>query len=666
MTETPTDPPRPDDSAPGPWERRRGMLRLLVVLPIVVAVVRALITGWFPVGDSALLAVRAFDVGTHHHPLLGSWTSASLALGVDVNNPGPLYPDLAAPFMWTVGRALGIGPATALAVGAINVAAAIGTIAAGRALGGWRAERWMLVLVAALCWTMGSELLIDIWQPHSLLLPFVCLLVLSAGIVGGRLRLAPWWLAVLSLVVQTHVGYVYLAVALSGLVAVALVRRLVAEARGQSRTVGETLAAWARRRITWVCATVVGVAWLQPVIEQFTSPGAGNLQRLATNAGGGDITVGAAGAVKILAAAAAIPPSWTRWGFADAVPSSPLVPGPDGPQLVLVGLPGGLVSVVSLGVVVALLVLLVVRLRAPEQRPARAAAVVALVALVVAVGGVAIQTVSVTGLRDHQVQWVFALAVMVHVTIAWGLVDLLRSRRVTWPVPADAALIGVTAVLVVANLPFHAHDLGTVADRESNATLERTFDDLADFRPAGPVIEDTSNIRLFSPYPWAIVMRLRELGVEVRFEHEVDIRQYGESRRADGTEVGRVRQFERSDALLYDGPGCTLSLRSGVSADDEANADALIAAAVDDLTSGTVAVDTTGLPDDVTTLVDAALDGDRAAATRFVASGLVPVLVDEGRTEPTPALSEAARADAAIIARVNSTVRVVVEPADLC
>jgi hypothetical protein len=35
--------------------------RAAVVLPIVVAVVRALVHGWFPIGDAALLAIRAYD-----------------------------------------------------------------------------------------------------------------------------------------------------------------------------------------------------------------------------------------------------------------------------------------------------------------------------------------------------------------------------------------------------------------------------------------------------------------------------------------------------------------------------------------------------------------------------------------------------------------------------
>src|SRR4051812_47213783 len=97
-----------------PSVRWRWVARGVMLLPIVFAVVRAIAHHWFPVGDSALLAVRADDVGTTHHPLLGSWTSASYAFGIDLNNPGPLYHDLAAPFMWMFGRAFGIGVATAI------------------------------------------------------------------------------------------------------------------------------------------------------------------------------------------------------------------------------------------------------------------------------------------------------------------------------------------------------------------------------------------------------------------------------------------------------------------------------------------------------------------------------------------------------------------------
>src|SRR4051812_9620247 len=206
-----------------PSSRWRWAARVAVVLPIVIAVIRALVHGWFPIGDAALLAIRAYDVATPDHPLLGSWTSASFALGVNVNNPGPLYPDLLAPFMWTFGRAFGIGVATAIGIGTINAAAALGTALVGARIGGWRAERWMLLLVAALMWSMGSELLIDIWQPHALLLPFCALVALTIAVACGDTIMLPVWVGVASLIVQTHVAYVYAVGVLSVVLAVALV-----------------------------------------------------------------------------------------------------------------------------------------------------------------------------------------------------------------------------------------------------------------------------------------------------------------------------------------------------------------------------------------------------------------------------------------------------------
>ncbi len=667
MAETLLEPTVRDESLPAPgWRSRwRWVLRLLVLLPIVVAVARALASRWFPIGDNALLAVRAYDVGSSHHPWLGSWTSASLALGVNVNNPGPLYSDLAAPFMWTVGRFAGIGTATALAVGTINAACALGTLLVGNRMGGWRVERWMLLLVAALTWSMGSELLIDIWQPHALLLAFMCLLTLTTGIAGGDARLLPWWLAMASLIVQTHVAYVYVIGVLSIVVAVALGLHVRRAADARRASFASVLRSSARTRHALVAVAVVAIAWIQPVIEQLFGRGDGNLQRLATGAGGGEITVGAGPAIKIVAAVTALPPWWARPGWEDSVPSTPLTPGPDGPGLVFTGLPGAVPAVLSLMVVFGVLVALVVLLARPEQRHARAAAVVSLAGLVTAVAGVTIQTVTLTGLGNHQVRWIFALSLFVHVSIAWGVAELVRARR-----PAlrslEPALLAAVAVLVIADLPFHAHDLGPTADRAAADTLARTFDDLDGFDPPGPVVFQTDNVRVFEPNSAAVMMRLRELDVEFHFDGEVDVRQFGEGRRADGSEVGRVRQYERSDALLYRGDGCTLSLRSGVAADDEAVVDDLIAAAAADLTGGSVSVDVGGLPDDVASLVTAATGGDTDAAFRVVAQDLLPVLVSEGRLVPTAAVTAAAEASDTIVARVNSTLRVVATPATLC
>ena len=69
----------------------------LAVLPVIIATVRGIRRGWLPIGDNALVAIRAHDVLTSHHPWLGTWSSASLDAGKDLNHPGPLLFDSVAP-----------------------------------------------------------------------------------------------------------------------------------------------------------------------------------------------------------------------------------------------------------------------------------------------------------------------------------------------------------------------------------------------------------------------------------------------------------------------------------------------------------------------------------------------------------------------------------------
>jgi hypothetical protein len=641
----------------------RWAARAAVLLPIVVAVVRALVNGWFPIGDAALLAIRAYDVGTPHHPLLGSWTSASFALGIDVNNPGPLYPDLLAPFMWTFGRAFGIATATAIGVGTINAAAALGTALVGARIGGWRAERWMLLLVAGLMWSMGSELLIDIWQPHALLLPFCALVALTIAVACGDLIILPVWAGVASLIVQTHVAYVYAVSVLVGVVAVALALRL-RTVRGDAPWASLGGRVLRTKTFGWTVAVLV-LAWSQPLWEQLFGTGEGNLQRLATHAGEGDLTVGAGTSVKIVSSVVALPPWWTRGGFEDSIANTPLTETADGPRLFVPDLPGPVLAIVALVVVAGLLVALIVTLRRADQLPARMACVVSLAMLAVAVAGLSAQAVTRTGLGSHQVRWLFALSVIVHVSIVWGAVEWAFCRWPGWRASGRWLDVGVGVVLAVftlANLPFHAHDLGPTADREAQATLDRSFDDIDRFESQGAVVYDIDNLTPFEPYSTAVMMRLRERGVEFRFSDEPMLRQMGEQRRVDGTEVGHLRQFQRAEALLYDGDGCIVSLRSGVSAADEETADALTAAAAEDLAGGAVAVDVEGLPDDVVAFVQSATGGSADDAFRIVVSSLLPDLVEQGRLQPTPSIAAALEQHELIEDRVNSTLLVTATP----
>lgn len=631
----------------------RWALRGLVVIPFVVAAVRALINGWFPVGDSALLAIRAYDVGTSNHPLLGSWTSASLTLGVDVNNPGPLYADLLAPFMWTIGRLLGIGAAVAIGVATINAGFALACGWVGRQVGGWGVERWGLLLAAGLSWSMGSELLIDIWQPHALLLPFACFLLLTVALVDGNWRLLALWVGVASLIVQTHIGYVYVLAVLGLLVAG---HGLVALRRADASWRSVLQHRWAR----W-SAVVAGLAWLQPVIEQLAGEGRGNLLRLATNAGGGDVTIGAPTAIKLVAQVVVLPPWWTRSGFADSVESTPLTGTPDDPQLLVAGLPGGIVALLAVAFVVAALAWLTIELRRRHRTTAAAATTISVVGVVAAVGTLTIQTVSVVGLGSHHVRWLWVLSLFVLVSIVWGVTELGIVRL---PEPRlDVAVAVLLVALAVANLGVTAHPVGPTADRAAADTLARTFDDLGAFEPGGAVRYDIGNLRPFEPWSSAVKMRLRELGIAFTVDDGGMVRQLGNGRRADGTEVTTLRQIERSAALRYRGPGCVISSASAFDAVTEMEIDGIIDDAVADVASGSVGLDLEGLDPALAERFEQAMAGDTDEAFVLVADGVLRFLATEGRiSDTTAAVDRAVEMADVIDRRVVGTLILVTDP----
>jgi hypothetical protein len=184
-----------------------------------------------------------------------------LIVGDDMNNPGPLHDDLLSPFA----HLLSPGPAAAIGVGTLNSLAVVGVSMAARRIGGWTMQRWLLLACAALTWTMGSELLIDIWQAHAMLLPLLLSLVLLVGVgcgmtrasVDARGRDAPRADA-RQLRLQRRPLHRGGARALVVVGAAGQAPRAVRRLR--SRT-----AAWS--------AALVAVLWAQPLWEQFFGPG---------------------------------------------------------------------------------------------------------------------------------------------------------------------------------------------------------------------------------------------------------------------------------------------------------------------------------------------------------------------------------------------------------
>jgi hypothetical protein len=596
-------------------------LVLLVLLPIVTAVVRAIRNDWFPIGDNALLFIRTRDVWTEHHPLLGSWTSASLSVGENMNNPGSMYDWLIAPFA----HLLPPGPAAAFGVASVNIVAIIGVSVASRRIGGWVFERAMLVVTAVLTWSMGSEMLFDIWQANALVLPFLLFLVLVVGCAANNAVLLPWAIVVGSLLLQTHISYAYIFVFLIG----GGVAAWAWQTRQRGNALWPTVRDGLRGRQFVVSGAVFFVLWLQPIIEQLFGAGTGNIARLVGNSGGGSLTLGGRDATRIVAAVTVFPTWWSRDAYTTTVPITRLSGPPDAQTLMIPGLPGFVPAIVGLALVIGVLVALTWLADRADLHVQVVAGVVSVVALIGSVLSLSLLTIGQVGLSPHHVRWIWPLIAFVHLVIAWMAVTVWRQRHpdrsVVWATPLVAIVIVVFTTL---NLPFHAQPSGPTAAIDTMPVMRRIEPDLDRLRGAGPVLFDVSNLVLFEPYSATMMMWMQERGIEFRVDDEVMVRQLGNSRRADGSEAVRVFQLQGIEAITYVGNSCPVGVVSALTPQDEArasvDAEALAAAVAD----GSIDFgESLNVPrDDVRAALDLVLDG---TVPELIRSGFASVSVDE-------------------------------------
>jgi hypothetical protein len=498
-------------------------LLALVNAPIAVATVRALARGWLPVGDNGILLVRARDVGTSHHPLLGSWTSASMVVGEQVNNPGPLYFDALAPTVRL------LGPWVGLAVGVmlVNMAAASLAVVAARRISGAGSMVAVGLVLIGLQYAMGSELLFDVWQPNALLLPCLAFLVVATVLAAGDVTMAPWVVGVGSLLVQTHMSY-GVVVAAAGIAALGAVawhwRRAT---RSMAETGGVTESRRWRRPAAW-SALVLVLAWCQPVVEQLTGEGEGNLSRIVDASRGGDaITVGWSRALRLIAEIIVGGPWVTRTGFDHAVPRV----APDAP---LPGIASLFTAVVVLGAIGAALLVGGVWAARRGRHGVAVMNGMAGVALVAAYLALATAPVNAIGLAVHQMRWVWPVGAFV--TAAWltTLASLLRDDVLRRRVLA----VGVVAVAVVAavTLPTHASQApGPLDDIDAMGRGRDLVAQLGSLEGRGTILYDPTVLVFAEPYSGLVFAEMQDRGIPFVFDDEVFIRQFGQSRRNDGT-----------------------------------------------------------------------------------------------------------------------------------
>ncbi|MGH9248760.1 MAG: hypothetical protein ACRD0W_04480 [Acidimicrobiales bacterium] len=505
-----------------------GWTRLLVpvcvaaaILPIVVAVARAIAGDWVPVGDNAYFLIRARDVLTEHHPWLGTWTSASLTLGYDINNPGPLLFDLfAAP------AKLGGDEGLVVAVGLVNVAAVLGIVAVARRQAGALGVVAAMVAVAALTWSMGSELLFDPWQPHSLLIPFLLLLILTWGLACGDAALLPWLIGVASLIVQTHIGYAFLVPVIGGAGVAAWGARLVRARRTSPES-------WADRRrsasrVVAVAAIVAVVCWSQSILEQLLGAGRGNLGRLVSSLGTSQTRVGLARAPRFAADVLALPPWWGRPSMSESF-------GPGAP------LPSLAPSLVGLAAVAAASAVCLARVRRRNGNAAVAAGM-ALVLVPVSVLAASTMSVGVLGVAAHHVRWLWPVSVFVTFALLLALLASLRGQRTV-----RAALAGSTGVAVLLGglaLPTMNARVGPSADADSMSAIRALAPQLAALRNERGVLFDVSGLRFAEPFSVPVMAELQRLGVPWFVDDAGMVRQLGTARRYSPGDAS-VRLFLR-------------------------------------------------------------------------------------------------------------------------
>jgi hypothetical protein len=556
----------PDAALAEPSRRIRLAATGIVIVPFLTAVLRALRSDWFPVGDNALLFIRTRDVLTEDHPLLGSWTSASLSVGENMNNPGALYDWLVAPFA----HVLPPGPAAAIGVALINIAMVCVISAAAHRVGGWAFQRWALLATAIMAWSMGSELLIDIWQANALIFAFIALLVIGIGVAAGDDGLLPWAAFVTTLLLQTHISYAYIFVFLVlGVAAIRIWQRREIDSSGWRRPVG-------------VSAAIIGVLWAPSLWEQFFGQGKGNMSRLLGNSSGGDFSLGLDNAARIVASLGVRPPFWGRSGYSTTGVVTKITETADGRTLDVPGVVPLWAAVLGLSALVAVLAALVFVSHRAERRPETAAGILAIVVLLGSVLALSRLTIGSVGLSPHHVRWAWPLMAFVHLVIVWIAASALLGRRSNEEPDrrADRGIDVVVVVLLVLvsalNIPFLAQPSGPTAEFRTLPTMQRIEPQLEQLAGFDPVLYDISTLRIYEPYSSTMMMWLQERGIEFRVDDDGMVRQLGDARRADGSEPTRIFQLEGVAARTFDGPECLLAEASLLTAEDDASVRQLI------------------------------------------------------------------------------------------
>ena len=514
--------------------RRFGWQLLAGATSLVIAfsAARGLAGGYEPVNDNSLIELRAGDVFTRHHPLLGTLSSASISTGIDVNHLGPLLFDVVAIPLRLLGRSAGI--AVAIALLNIGVVWLVGFVTSR--VGGATAAVSAQAITAIMVWTMGSELLYDPWQPNVLFLPFWLLLCCVWAVVAGRVSLLPLTVGVASFVMQTHLSYLFIA---PTMVAFAVVSILWERRAAGDRAFDEV------RRPALLSVGVFVVLWSQILVEQFFGSGRGNLTRLflAGTGGGQDtgfesVRTGVPLALRMMSAVVALPPWWGRPGYDDSIPGSAWVEGPKGLVLQTPGLASLGVSVIGLTVVAAVVAVAWRQMRGVENREVVAAFRTLMMASAVAFVTLVITPIDILGISPHKVRWIWVIGIFLTYPVLLAALAAVPQR---WCRLGLEGLGGLGVVALVLTLPTYVSQSGPLIFREATGSITNVRSQLDDYfeRSDAPqsVLFDPDGIGFGEPYTQPIMTQLLHDGVDLAVDDPSLARQLGRDRVATPEEI---------------------------------------------------------------------------------------------------------------------------------
>jgi hypothetical protein len=430
--------------------------------------------------------------------------------------------------------------------------------------------------------------------------------------------MAPFAVGLASLIVQTHLSFVYV-IALVGVTSVAGAVWSVRAARQRGSAGGANV-----RRIGVATVVVAVLAWIQPLVDQVA--GEGNLGALLAAGRSSDADrIGLGLGARLVSSVVALPPWWTRSGFSDTIVATGLVSSTSGTDVAQGNVASGPIAALGLLVVALLLAGVVVVGRRRQTPSVVLLGVLAAVAVAAALVSMVLSPVNFIGLSPHQMRWLWPISALVFAAVLYPLAAF-APRTVTRPV----AFVPIALFAVLA-LPTYAAPEGPTADRAYTDTVADLTGQLDGYEPEGRVFFDVSDLRFAEPYSGPTLAALARNGVDVVADADT-ARQIGSGRLADGTERLRLYLREGDAAAAQPAGARRVAFVDGLSPAERVELDGLRGEVLADIAAGGLVLNQGGL--------DAAAGGrigfeelvvaPGGDATDLEAGGWLTALIQEG------------------------------------